>query len=206
MQIGAQDQWGNMVSGADLIRRKTGREAHVFSFPLLINKSTGRKFGKSESGAVWLDPRKTTPFDFYQFWINTDDGSVEEYLLKMTLLPKADIDRIVAEQRANPAGRAGQKALAFAVTALVHGDKEATRVKAAAEAAFGGGAVGEGVPAVAAGRLRDSVKDYSVSELRRLVEQNGVSYQSGEKIASIDQELKTGDVIRIGKNKIYRVR
>lgn len=205
LQVGASDQWGNMVSGVDLIRRKTGKAAYAFSFPLLVNKSTGKKFGKSESGAVWLDPAKTSPFDFYQFWIKTSDADVEEYLLKMTLLAKSEIGAVMEEQTANPASRAAQKALAYAVTSLVHGEAEAQKVKTAAEAAFGGGAVGEGVPTVAPGKLRESLTEYSTSELRRLVDQQGVSFQSGEKIASIDQELKPGDIVRVGKSKVYKV-
>jgi tyrosyl-tRNA synthetase len=89
LQVGASDQWGNMVSGVDLIRRKTGNLAYALSFPLLVDKQTGKKFGKTEGGAVWLDPAKTAPFEFYQFWFNTADSDVEEYLLKMTLVPKA---------------------------------------------------------------------------------------------------------------------
>ena len=123
LQIGASDQWGNMVSGIDLIRRKTGDTAYALSCPLLINKSTGKKFGKSEGGAVWLDAAKTTPFEFYQFWFNAEDDSVEEYLLKMTMLPKADIDAVISEHVADPSRRTAQRKLAFEVTKLVHGEE-----------------------------------------------------------------------------------
>lgn len=205
LQVGGSDQWTNILSGVEFIRRKSGKTVHALTWPLLINKSTGKKFGKSEGGAVWLDAQKTSVFDFYQFWIKTGDADVEEYLLKMTLLSKQEIDEVMSEQRANPALRTAQKALAYAVTALVHGEPEAELVKAAAEAAFGGGEVGEGVPTIAPGKLRESLKDYSVSELRRLVAQQGVSFQSGEKIASIDRELKPGDVVRVGKSKVYKV-
>jgi tyrosyl-tRNA synthetase len=91
VQIGASDQWGNILSGVDLIRRKTGDTVYAFTSPLLINKATGKKFGKSEQGAVWLDPAKTSPYQFYQFFLNVDDDAVEELLLKMTLLPKEEI-------------------------------------------------------------------------------------------------------------------
>ena len=123
LQIGASDQWGNMVSGTDLIRRKAGKQAFALSCPLLINKSTGKKFGKSEGGAVWLDAAKTSPFEFYQFWFNTEDEAVQEYLLKMTMLPKADIDEVIAAHTQDPAARIAQKKLAFEVTKLVHGEE-----------------------------------------------------------------------------------
>jgi len=204
LQLGASDQWGNMVSGVDLIRRKTGKVAYALSFPLLINKSTGKKFGKSEGGAVWLDANKTSVFDFYQFWINTGDADVEEYLLKMTLVPKADIDTVMAEQGQNPAGRAAQRKLAWEVTALVHGDKEATKAKGAAEALFSGKAPAD-MPSVAGGKLRDIVANMSTSELRRLVEQGAVSLVgSGKKLESIDEEVH-GDTIKIGKNRFIKV-
>jgi tyrosyl-tRNA synthetase len=205
LQLGASDQWGNMVSGVDLIRRKTGKTAYALSFPLLINKSTGKKFGKSEGGAVWLDPSKTTPFDFYQFWINTDDGDVEEFLLKMTLLPKTDIDAVMAQQRERPATRAAQKKLGFEITRLVHGESEAEKAKQSAEALFSGDASAADMPAVPGGKLRDIVKNVSTSELRRLVEQGAVSsVATGKKIEHIDEEVRH-DTIRIGKNRFIRV-
>ena len=195
LQVGASDQWGNMVSGADLIRRKTGDTAHVFSFPLLVNRSTGKKFGKTEGGAVWLDPKKTSPFDFYQFWFNTADDEVGEYLLKMTLMPKAEIDEVLAAQSADPSARPAQKMLAYEVTALVHGAEEANKAKDF-----------KNIPAVPAGKLRDAIKDFSISELRRLVEQGGVSVVDGEKITTIDAIVNAGSTVRIGKNKFYQVK
>ncbi|MDL2363434.1 MAG: tyrosine--tRNA ligase [Patescibacteria group bacterium] len=121
LQVCGSDQWGNSIAGVDLIRRKTGAEAHVYSSPLIINKSTGQKFGKTEDGAVWLDPAKTTPTQFYQFWINTDDTGVEDYLKIFTELDKATIDSIVAEHNQNLGKRVGQQQLATSVTELVHG-------------------------------------------------------------------------------------
>ena len=138
VQVGGSDQWTNILSGSEFIRRKTGDTVYAYTWPLIVNKSTGKKFGKSEGGAVWLDPAKTTPFDFYQFWFNTDDVDVEEYLLKMTMLPKADIDAVMQEQKENPAARSAQKNLAFEVTALVHGEAEAEKVAKAAEDLFSG--------------------------------------------------------------------
>ena len=195
LQVGASDQWGNMVSGVDLIRRKTGDTVYAFSFPLLVNRSTGKKFGKTEGGAVWLDPKKTSPFDFYQFWFNTADDEVGEYLLKMTLLPKAQIDEVMTAQSADPSSRPAQKRLAYEVTALVHGAEEADKAKDF-----------KNIPAVPAGKLRDAIKDFSTSELRRLVEQGGVSVVDGEKITTIDAVVSAGSTIRIGKNKFYQVK
>lgn len=192
LQVGASDQWGNIVSGVELIRRKANATAHAFCWPLLVNKSTGKKFGKSEGGAVWLDAKKTSPFDFYQFWFNTTDEDVEEFLLKMTLLPKADIDAVMEEQRSNPSGRAAQKKLAHEVTALVHGEVEAKKAQNF-----------ENVPTIGTGKLRDVLKEYSTSELRRLVEQGGVSGKAG-KIDSIDYEVQPGEEIKIGKNKVFK--
>lgn len=120
LQIGGSDQWGNMLSGVALIRKKEGQEVNALSMPLVVNKETGQKFGKSEAGAVWLDPAKTTPTQFYQFWINTSDEDVEDYLKIFTLLPKEEIDRIVAEHKDKPEARVAQKRLAEEVTKLVH--------------------------------------------------------------------------------------
>lgn len=137
VQIGASDQWGNMVSGIDLIRRKTGHTAYAFSLPLLINKATGKKFGKSEGGAVWLDAKKTSPFQFYQFWLNTEDEAVEEYLLKMTMLPVPDITATMEAHSAEKGKRIAQRLLAHTVTALVHGEESAVSVEKVSEVLFG---------------------------------------------------------------------
>ncbi|HSX07865.1 MAG TPA: tyrosine--tRNA ligase [Candidatus Saccharimonadales bacterium] len=124
LQIGGSDQWGNMLSGAPLIRKKTGKEVHALSMPLIINKVTGKKFGKSEEGAVWLDPAKTTPTQFYQFWINVDDADVESHLKFYTLLSKENIENIMREHSQDPKKRKAQEALATAVTQIVHGDEQ----------------------------------------------------------------------------------
>lgn len=122
LQLGGSDQWGNCLSGVDLIRRKHQRAVHAISLPLIINKATGRKFGKSEAGAVWLDPDLTHPSDFYQFWLNTSDGDAPERLKVFTELKRAEIDDLARAQAENPAQRATQKALAAEVTKLVHGE------------------------------------------------------------------------------------
>jgi tyrosyl-tRNA synthetase len=193
LQVGGSDQWTNILSGVEFIRRKTGKTVHALTWPLLINKSTGKKFGKSESGAVWLDPAKTSPFEFYQFWLGTQDDSVEEYLLKMTLLSKADIDEAMRLQQENPSSRTAQKKLAFEVTKLVHGEGEAIKARDF-----------KNVPMVPAGKLREAIKDISTSELRRLVEQGGVSVDDA-KVSSIDAEIASGSTVRIGKNRFYKV-
>ncbi|HVV38778.1 MAG TPA: tyrosine--tRNA ligase [Candidatus Paceibacterota bacterium] len=204
LQVGGSDQWGNIVSGAELIRKKTGDTAYALSWPLLTTRD-GKKFGKSEGNAVWLDPKKTSPFQLYQFWINTHDEDVEQYLLKMTLVAKAEIEKTMEEQRQNPSTRAAQKKLAFEVTALVHGVAEAQKAKEASEALFAGKAPVD-MPSVPAGKLREVVTGVSTSELRRLVDAGAVSYvESGEKIPSIDTEVKN-TTIKIGKNRFIKVR
>lgn len=137
VQIGASDQWGNIISGVDLIRRKTGDTAYAFTSPLLINTATGKKFGKSEQGAVWLDPKKTSPFEFYQFFLNVEDEAVHELLLKLTMLPAREIDAAMTAQSADPGSRAAHKTLARAVTSLVHGDALCAHIVRVSEILFG---------------------------------------------------------------------
>lgn len=122
MQVAGADQWGNSIAGVELIRRLTGGEAHIWTAPLVVNKSTGVKFGKSEGGAIWLNAAKTSPTQFYQFWINCDDEGVESYLKIYTLLPKPELEELLAAHRANPGARLAQTRLAQEVTRLVHGD------------------------------------------------------------------------------------
>lgn len=139
LQIGGSDQWGNMLSGVPLIRKKEAVEVHALSMPLVVNKSTGRKFGKSEEGAVWLDPNRTSPYKFYQFWYNTSDQDVEDYLKVFTLLSREDIESLTSQSKSNPAERAAQKRLAIEVTSLVHGAEQASTQEHIAEVLFGGG-------------------------------------------------------------------
>lgn len=126
LQVCGSDQWGNSIAGVDLIRRVNGGEAHVYSAPLVVDKTTGQKFGKSEAGAVWLDATKTTPTQFYQFWVNVDDASVEDYLKVFTELDKEEIESIMRRHQENPGRRIAQTDLAFKVTELVHGSPQAT--------------------------------------------------------------------------------
>jgi tyrosyl-tRNA synthetase len=141
MQIGGSDQWGNLLSGVPLIRKKEGKEVHAFSMPLVINKATGKKFGKSEEGAVWLDPTKTTPTQFYQFWITCDDEGLEDYLKVYTTLLKDELDSLIASHKENPRVRTGQIRLAEEVTRVVHGDDELRIAQAVTEVLTGQTAV-----------------------------------------------------------------
>jgi tyrosyl-tRNA synthetase len=135
LQIGGSDQWGNITAGTDLIRKKLGVPAWGLTFPL-ITKADGAKFGKTEGGAVWLDPAKTSPYRFYQFFINTEDAMVPAYLRKFTLLPRAEIEALEAKHAANPGAREAHKALAREVTALVHGQSACDDAIRASEIMF----------------------------------------------------------------------
>jgi tyrosyl-tRNA synthetase len=142
LQIGGADQYGNITAGCDLIRKKLGVPAWGLTFPL-ITDAAGQKFGKSTGGgSVWLDPEKTSPYRFYQFFINTEDRRVVEHLKKFTLLPRAEIEALAAEHASNPGGRAAQKTLAREVTALVHGQSACDDAVRASEIMFGGGLEG----------------------------------------------------------------
>jgi tyrosyl-tRNA synthetase len=136
LQIGGSDQWGNITAGTDLIRKKLGVPAWGWTFPL-ITKSDGSKFGKTEGGAVWLDAEKTSPYKFYQFFVNTEDAKVGEYLRKFTLLPRAEIEELETKHAANPGAREAHRALARAVTTLVHGRAAYDAAVKASEILFG---------------------------------------------------------------------
>jgi len=137
LQICGSDQWGNAIAGVDLIRRVTGNEAHVWSTPLVVNKSTGVKFGKSEAGAVWLDPDMTTPYQFYQFWLNLDDAGVDDYLRIYTEISEEDISATMSDFEKNKSQRAAQKKLAYEATKFIHGLDTANSVRKISEALFG---------------------------------------------------------------------
>lgn len=138
LQLGGSDQWGNCLGGVELVRKARGAEVNVITLPLVINKSTGKKFGKTEEGAVWLNPNKTSPFKFYQFWINVDDESVEDYLKIYTELGKDDIETLMREHNEQRSIRSAQKRLAFEVTKLVHGEDSAGAVKRVSACLFDG--------------------------------------------------------------------
>lgn len=193
LQIGGSDQWGNMLSGAPLIRKREGAEVHALSMPLVINKATGKKFGKSEEGAVWLDPDKTTPTAFYQFWMNTDDAGVEDYLKIYTELGQEEIGKIMEAQRAEPAARHAQQHLAREVTRMIHGQEHMQLAEIVTDYLVGKAPVADAseealavirreIPAVSSpadGAIADVLVSSglanSLSDARRLLADNGVS-------------------------------
>ena len=214
LQIGGSDQWGNLVSGVELIRKKENAEVYAMTAPLLINKSTGRKFGKSEGGAVWLDENKTSVYKFYQFWLNVDDESAIEYMKIFTMLDH-DTNEAIAENHAvNPGARSAQKVLAREVTDIVHGVNRRESVERVTEVLFGGGdfrqlsdddldALAKEIPRVdiGVGVIEALVVSGAVSsngEAKRLLKSGAISL-NGEKIAE-DQAVNTTSLLKKGKN------
>lgn len=219
LQIGGDDQWGNILAGTDLIRRLEQKEAFGLTFPL-ITTAAGTKMGKTAAGAVWLAADRTSPFDFYQYFVNVDDRDVVRFLKLFTFLPMAEIERYAALQGAEL--RSAKHALAFEVTAIVHGCEEAEKARGAAQAAFSGGADSSLVPthSVAGQDLASGVKVVDVlvaaglaaskSAARRLIEQGGVKV--GErKVQSIDDVLQreelgdAGVLLHAGKKHVRRL-
>ncbi len=138
LQLCGADQWGNSIAGVDLIRRITGKTAHVWTIPLVVNKSTGVKFGKSEDGAIWIDPKQTSPYKMYQFWLNLDDEGVDEYLKIYTELDEEFIEDVMRRFNEDRSIRLAQKTLAYEVTKFVHGEEVAESVKRVTKVLFGG--------------------------------------------------------------------
>lgn len=215
LQIGGSDQWTNLLSGVELIRKRAGREAYALTYPL-ITDAAGKKFGKSEGNAVWLDPGKTPPFAFYQFWMNLPDEGLEKYLKAYTFMPSEEIEGLMQMHAMNPQARAAQKKLARAVTELVHGPTTATHVALATDALFGGGSfesmnrqtraialteapslkitkgdLAAGYPlldALVAGALASSKSD-----ARRLIESKGISL-AGKVIEDVNYQIGDSDL------------
>lgn len=219
LQIGGSDQWGNLLSGVELIRKKTGNVVHALSSPLVINRSTGRKFGKSEGGAVWLDPQKTSVYQFYQFWLNVDDESAIDYLKLFTLLDRIAIDELTKRHAADPGKREAQRTLAHEVTRLVHGEARAEQARNVTAALFGDtpfaqlldeeiDMLGKEIPVTASGNLVNALVTSGVAasngEARRLIAGNAISI-NGEKVSE-DVELKAPSLIKKGKNSFILVR
>jgi tyrosyl-tRNA synthetase len=192
-QFGGRDQWGNITGGIDLIRRVTGERAFGVTFPL-ITTSSGVKFGKTEAGAVWLDPERTSPFRFYQFWLRTEDADAGRYLRYFTLLDRATVEGLEAEGAQHPERRAPQRALAEDVTRRVHGEEGLARAVAASEALFGGELEGLG-----AHEIEDIFSDVPSSELQasalegegvalaELLATTGVATSKGEARRGVEQ-------------------
>lgn len=219
LQVGGDDQWSNIISGADLIRRVEQGEAYGLTTPLL-ETTDGKKMGKSEEGAVWLSGGKMSPYDFFQFWRNTDDRDVKRFLQLYTFLPLDEIDRATAQ--AGAALNQTKELLAFEVTKLVHGEEEAMRARDAARRLFGGSGRGDAVPTTAVHRsqlaggipllelLLQCGLIKSKSEGRRLVSQGGV-YVNGERVDNFDLVVdnsflsQDGINIRKGKKTHHRV-
>ena len=160
LQTGGNDQWGNLLAGVELIRKEEGEHVHVLTTPL-ITKSDGTKFGKTEGGAVWLAPDLMSPYAFYQFWFNTDDADAGRFLKIFTLLPREEIESLIEESAQRPAARIAQRALARAVTSLVHGADACARVEAASSALFGRGDLAH----LDEDTLRDSVAELPSGDL-----------------------------------------
>jgi len=143
VQVGGSDQWGNIIAGVDLVRRKEQASVYALTVPLVVDKATGKKFGKSEGNAVWIDPEKTTPYQYYQFWLNASDESVIDYLKLFTFLSLDDIAVLEKDAQMNPGARAAQKQLAYEATTLVHGKNAAEASKNVSDILFGSRAVEE---------------------------------------------------------------
>lgn len=211
LQVCGADQWGNSISGVELIRKLEGKEAHIWSAPLVINRSTGKKFGKSEGGAVWLDPTKTSVFDFYQFWLNVDDEGVLDYLKIYTLLGREQIEQIITEFKKNPAGRLAQKTLAYEATKIVHGQVEADKAVALTEQLFSGQA-SDLAPSIDLPQGEHDICEVVVraglvesnSAARRLLQQGGIRLNQ-QKVEAQRVTLKAGDLIQVGKRKFVKV-
>jgi len=217
LEMGGDDQWSNIIAGVELIRRKEAKAAFGLTFTLLTT-SEGKKMGKTEKGALWLDPAKTSPYEFYQYWRNVTDADVEKCLALLTFLPMEEVKRLgsLQDQAINDA----KKVLAFEVTKLIHGEAEALSAQQAAEALFNGTGNLDNVPTIElleadfGLKLLDLLAREGVfaskSEGRRLIQQNGLSLQD-EKITDVDfvlsKELFIEEslLVKKGKKKYYRL-
>ena len=220
MQFGGDDQWSNMLGGTELIRRKLGKDAHAMTITLLLN-SEGKKMGKTQSGAVWLDPEKTSPFEFYQYWRNVADADVLKCLRMLTFLPLEQIDEMDSWEGSQL--NQAKEILAYELTALVHGEEEAGKAKEASKALFAGGGDATHMPSheLKDEDFRDGLMDIlgvltssglagSRSEARRNVEQGGVSVD-GVSVKDVKQTYSRedfageGKVVKRGKKNFMRV-
>jgi tyrosyl-tRNA synthetase len=219
LQIGGDDQWGNLVAGVDLIRRVTDGEAFALTFPLLATAS-GQKMGKTAAGAIWLDAELTSPYEFYQFWINVDDRDVQRFLKYYTFLPLEEITRLSALQGAEL--RQAKEVLAFEATKLTHGEDEACKARDAAHALFEGTGELAGVPETTIPQVRlaagvpvvellvETGLATSKSAARRLIQQGGASL-NGSRLAHLEAVVTSADLhdgallLRAGKKHYHRV-
>ena len=218
MQFGGDDQWANMLGGTELIRRKLGKDAYAMTITLLLN-SEGKKMGKTQSGAVWLDPEKTSPFDFYQYWRNVADADVLKFIRMLTFLPLEEVDKMDTWEGAQL--NTAKEILAFELTKLVHGEEEAKKAQEGARALFSSGNAANMPTATLTdadfmdgsidilGVLVASGLAASRSEARRAVEQGGVSVD-GEKVTDIraaftPDDFKEAKVVKKGKKNFRKV-
>lgn len=213
MQLGGDDQWSNMIAGVELIRKKERKSAYAMTCTLLTN-SQGQKMGKTAKGALWLDPEKTSPYEFYQYWRNIGDADVEKCLALLTFLPMDEVKRLGALKDAEI--NEAKKVLAYEVTKLIHGEEEANKAKEATEALFGAGNNLENAPTIELSvedfgkELLDILVDRKIiktkSEGRRLIEQNGLSLNES-KIGDVKFLIssETLGLLKIGKKKFYNI-
>lgn len=220
LQLCGADQWGNSIAGVDLIRRIEGGEAHVFSTPLVVNKQTGVKFGKSEGGAIWLDQAQTSPYKFYQFWLNVDDETAMDLVKIYTLLDRETVEALIARYEQNPSARELQKTLAREVTELIHGRERRESVERVTDVLFGGAEfeslsdadldeLAREIPTVSTGvsvieALAQSGNAKSNGEARRHIEGGAVSV-NGRKVME-DSQVASKSLLKKGKNSFVLVR
>ena len=220
LQLCGADQFGNCTSGIHLIKRLENAEANCYACPLIIDKVTGRKFGKSEGNAVWLDAEKTSIFDFYQFWLNQSDDAIEDYFKYFTPITPEELDQIMAEHTKNPAARTGQKRLAQEVTKVVHGEEAAKQAEKITSFLFGDGKItdldesdldllAKSFPTAKTGNklvdiLAETGLASSKGEARKLISGNAISV-NGAKVTE-DQTIDQISLIKKGKNKFALVR
>ena len=222
IQMGGGDQWGNIVAGIDLIRRLEGKQAYGITFPLIMT-ADGRKMGKTEKGAVWLDAQRTSPYEYYQFWINTDDRDVKRFLALFTFLPMEEVEAYGELKGADI--RKAKEILAFEATKIVHGEEEATGARSASKALFSKQKGNdESIPttAIPMEKLLEGIPAFKLfevaslcasgSEARRLVEQGG-AYINDRKVKKFDEVIKEEDfgtdgtvLLRAGKKKFHRIK
>ncbi|MFC8620288.1 tyrosine--tRNA ligase [Micromonospora purpureochromogenes] len=211
LQYGGSDQWGNITAGVDYVRRRGAGPVEAFTTPL-VTRSDGTKFGKTEGGAVWLDPEMTSPYAFYQFWVNADDRDVTRYLRYFSFRSREEIEALEKETAERPAARSAQRALAEELTTLVHGEREMAQAVAASQALFGRGSLDELTPETlraalteaglvhldelpdVAGLLRDSGLVPSLKEARRVIAEGG-AYVNNIRVTEVDATVAPEDLL-----------